>query len=100
MRDFSDGIELGVNEDEYRATIQEYHGGLVVSLNRSRKGQFTLHNATCSTLTFDLAPNEGPNQTTRRTGKVLFRNHDELDAWLASQPDLGLGDLNRCSRCM
>ena len=99
MRDFSDGIELGVNEDEYQAALREYRDGLVIGL-RSRKGQFTLHNATCGTLSYDLAAKDSPTQQTRRPGKVLFRNHDELDAWLISKPGLELGDLNRCSRCM
>ncbi len=100
MRDFSNGVELGVNEDEYQAALREYRDGLVVGLNRSCEGQFTLHKATCGTLSYDLAVKDSPTAQTHRSGKVLFRDHAELDAWLAGKPDLELGDLNQCSRCM
>ena len=100
MRDFSDGVDLGVNEDAYQAALQEYRDGLVIGLNRSRKGRFTLHNATCGTLSYDLEAKGSPTQQKHRSGKVLFRDHAELDTWLDAKPDLTLGDLNRCSRCM
>ena len=53
MQDFSNGVELGGNEDEYQAALREYRDGLVVGLNPSRKGQFTLtmlHAARCRTI--------------------------------------------------
>ena len=100
MRDFSGGVQLGVNEDDYQTALQEYRDGLVVSLNRSRKGQFTLHKATCRTLSYDLSAKNSTTEQIHRSGKVLFRDHAELDAWLATNPDLELGGLNRCSRCL
>jgi hypothetical protein len=101
MFDYSGGIEIGVNEVEYLAALRgDYRRGLVVSLNRSCKGQFTLHNATCGTLFYDLEAKDSPTKQTRRSGKILFRDRTELNAWLDSQPDLSLADLNRCSRCM
>ena len=99
MRDFSGGVQLGVNEDDYQTALQEYSDGLVVSLNRSRSGQFTLHKAICGTLSYDLAAKDSPTEQTHRFGKVLFRDHAELEAWLATLLDLELGDLNHCSKC-
>src|ERR1043165_4695401 len=100
MRDFANGVQPGVNEDDYQSALQEYRDGLVLSLNRSRRGQFTLHKATCSTLSYDLETKDSPISQTERTGKVLFRDHGELEAWLATRSGLERGDLNHCSRCL
>ena len=93
MRDFSEGVRSNDNEDEYQAALREYSDGLVLSLNRSRHGEFTLHKATCKTVAFQ----EGE---TNRSGKILFHNYVELNDWVSQQPNLETVDLNRCSRCM
>lgn len=95
MRDFSDGVQLSVTEDDYQTALQEYCDGLVVNLSRNRKGQFTLHKVTCGTLSYDLVEKDSPTPQTHHCGKVLFRNQGELDAWLATRSDLELGALNR-----
>ena len=95
MCDFSNGIERGVNEDEYQAALQKHPDGLVVSLHRGRTGQFTLHGAKCETLYYDLAK----KKQTHRSGKIIFRDQVRLDTWLATMHGLKRSDLNRCSSC-
>lgn len=97
MRDFSDGVRLKENEDEYQSALQEYSDGLVVSLNRNHQGKMTLHRATCNTLSYDL---EAKGNHSARTGKLLFRDRNELSDWVEKQANLEIGDLNHCSRCM
>jgi hypothetical protein len=41
MRDFSDGIRVGINEDAYQAALVEYRDGIAVSLTRARDGYFS-----------------------------------------------------------
>jgi hypothetical protein len=96
MRDFSDGIRQGENEDDYQAALQESPDSLVISLSRSRKGQFTLHSTKCGTLSYDLS---AKGQSTR-SGKIIFRDENELNEWRATRPNLQFADLNRCSRCL
>ena len=62
------------NEDDYQAALQEYPDGLVISLNRNKDGEYSLHIATCGTLSFDLA---AKNQDSR-AGKLIFRDQTEL----------------------
>ncbi len=80
MRDFRNGVKLGVNEDDYQAALQEYPDGLVISLNRNQDGEYSLHIATCGTLSFDLA---AKNQDSR-AGKLFFR--DQLNSTLGLRP--------------
>ncbi len=97
MRDFSDGVRLNENGEEYQSALQEYSDGLVVSLNRSRQGKMTLHRTTCTTLSYDL---QAKGSQSDRSGKVLFRDRNELNDWVGKQANLEIGDLNHCSRCM
>jgi hypothetical protein len=97
MEDFSGGIQLGVNEEEYRMALKEYHTGLVVNLKKNRQGRYSLHSSSCKTLCYDLESKEGMQK--RRSGKLLFSDHAELLAWINSVSDLEMADLNRC-RCL
>lgn len=96
---FSKGVQLGVNEEEYQAALKDYRDGLVLGLHRSRKGQWTLHKATCVTVSYDLSAKNTLKRHTRRSGKVLFHDITELEQWLSEQTDVTVGDLNACSRC-
>ena len=98
MEDFSAGIHLGENEDEYQAALRQHSEGLVLALTRSRRGRFTLHRATCDTISYDLSTSKQGQR--HRRGKLIFRDHTELHEWLGSRTDLALSDLNHCSRCM
>jgi len=80
MRDFRSGIRLGENEDEYQLALREYRdypGALVLSLTKNRQKRYTLHDANCLTISYDLAP----AGDSRRKGRILFRNRTEFDAW-------------------
>jgi hypothetical protein len=94
MRDFTSGIRLNENEDEYQSALRAYGDGLVLSLNPNRDGLFTVHRAGCLTVSYDLK-RAGHS---RRSGKVLFRDRAELHAWKRSNPSVG--KLNQgCHEC-
>ena len=83
MRDFRDGIRLGENEDEYQIALREYRdypGSLVLSLRKNRQDKYTLHDAMCLTISYDLE-RAGDSE---RKGRVLFRDRAEFDAWRPS----------------
>ncbi len=99
MKDFSDGIVVGVNEAAYQAALRDCPNGFVLSLNRGRKGGRTLHTTKCRSVNYDLEEKQSPVPQTHRSGKIVFSNRDELVAYLDTKSDLSLGDLNRCSFC-
>jgi len=83
MREFSDGIELGVNEDDYLNALKDYADGIVVSEGKS--GRYVRHKASCNTLSYDLKAKNSPTPQRRRSAKILFRNDDELSTWLTAE---------------
>ena len=97
MRDFSAGIRLNENEDEYQSALQDHRGRFVLSLKPNRNGLFTLHDAGCLTVSYDLK-RAGHS---RRSGKILFSDRAELDAW--HKNNRWVGKLNKgcheCPRC-
>jgi len=94
MEDFQTGVRLDGNEDEYQAALREYRNGLVISLGRNRRGQYSLHRANCQTLSYPLEP----QRQSRRSGKLLFRDRRELDRFHAN--NRWLGKLNEgCREC-
>jgi hypothetical protein len=97
MRDFRGGIGIGDNEDEYQAALREYRkhrGAFVISLTRNRQGLYSLQSAHCLTLSYLLEP-QGQS---RRSGKLLFRDRDEVDRFHSENRWLGV--LNEgCHEC-
>src|SRR4051794_19076886 len=100
MRDYSDGVEIGVNEDDYQTALREYRDGIVVNLTIGRTGKFTRHKANCGTLSYNLATKKSPTPQTHRAGKILFHDEAELDDWLKTRADVRSKGSNRCSRCL
>jgi hypothetical protein len=96
MLEFRQRISTGVDEERYQEWLQHHPSGLVLSLNRSREGEFTLHRATCQTISFDRALKR--DNSTGRTGKICFDNWSEFDGWVRSEWDQSYVP-NYCSRC-
>jgi len=93
--DFKNGVRLDGNEDAYQAALRDHQDGLVISLLKQAEAKFTLHTADCKAICFDLKE----NRCKRRSGKLLFRNREELFE-LAAAHGVNVSDLNDCKQCI
>jgi hypothetical protein len=96
MQDFSGGVNAE-NAEQYERWLRDhrYKGGLVVNLNKGRKGKWTYHKAECGFNSYNLQE----KGQSGRSGKVCFDNRAELRSWLEDQ-DMEMDDLNPCYKCI
>jgi len=94
MHDYSAGVEEEAQHSEYLQWLSNNRLGLVLNLTRGRTGAYTLHRASCGTLSYDLA-SKGQR---RRCGKICFDNDAELEEWCTKNGQI-VADFNRCSKC-